>query len=195
MKLTKVVLLAVLVIGLFAWMGLADTPSSPPDFTIGFGYTIEENSAPSFEGADAAGACAGPLTGATTVGTAHLTSNGDWTIRTNGDFTVTLSVTIPQGVNTGYKLGGYWNPGFDAYNGDGSTIPMEHIDAEDQQFFHDTASPLTHSWRATTAQDGAYSSRNTFISTLILNMGINREGLLDPADTYQTTVTITVSES
>ena len=202
MKLTKVALLAVLVVGLFAWVGFA--VSSPPNFTIGWGYTITENSAPSFVGTTCAGAHAGSLTSAETIGTGYLSSEGDWTIRTNGDFTVTLETTIPKGTSTNYLLSGTWNPGFDGYNGDNPAGPtMEHIPAADQEFYGSnppsgettSSSPLTASWTATTAQEGTYSSRNTFISTLHLNMGINRQGLLDPADTYVTTVTITISQN
>jgi hypothetical protein len=80
---------------------------------------------------------------------------------------------------------------------------MEHIPAADQQFYGTfpgepnyppTSSPLTATWQAITAQSSKYATRDTFISTLILNMGINRQGLYDPADTYVTTVTITVSQ-
>jgi len=194
MKYTKAVLLAVLVTGLFACVGFADviyyTTPYTPNFTIGFGYTITENHAPSFTGAVISGGST-PLSDPLAHGTAYLSQNGDWTIRANTDFQVTLEVTAPTGDTTGVALTGTWNPGFDPDNAI-SPPNMDHPYSGDQQLTGGATVDCT--WRATTADGGSASAYNTFISTLVLNYGVHRNALDDPADTYTSTVTVTVSQ-
>lgn len=185
MKLTKAVLLAVLVTGLFACVGVAVDSTSSPEFTIGAAYSVLMDHAPSF----ATSVCGTDAIGLPTAqGTAHLSQSGYWTIRANADFSVTIAVTPPTGANTGVALEGMWNPGFDPDNDPANPPAMDHLG--DTQT---NGLAVTKSWQATTANGGSASAYHSFISTLVLNYGVHRSALNDPADTYVSVVTVTVT--